>query len=434
MSEGEITDFGRAKHASERRAPTPVLEGEGKVVEFGRNAQQEPPEVRFSEIREGNPALEEHFQRVESQGTRSQEAFIFGVGTLETIFSIRNSPFYNDEEKGKLVSKELAELKEVLAEKQENAWMSPYVEVFIRKRRKDVPSEHRDALVEDWLNDPRSIPDNVVEDMLSHHIEELRREQTLFEAQLPKLISNFRKRIEPLIEKGYVNRDVVEERISRAKMVIYDPLRSEEDAQGEGFHFQNTDVVGVRRPINFTKDLEEVITHEWFHLLSGRVYVGVSRGDYNHAIAIRAGFMQDRFPQEGKSFSSKRNAKYSWLNEAMTQELTVGTLGIVEKFKEIYGDERDLFSLLMKKGKEKIPFDLFLRAYFENDDPQAGEDQRLERLGALYGQIRESYEPGFLDALDLFVHKYGVNRAISAMNHNWKMIPAIVKNVQKEAA
>jgi len=63
---------------------------------------------------------------------------------------------------------------------------------------------------------------------------------------------------------------------------------------------------------------------------------------------------------------------------------------------------------------------LFLAAYFENDDPSEDADTRMNNYGKLLQTISESYDRNFFRNLNRYVGYHGVKKAVRVFSEDWQ--------------
>ncbi len=120
-----------------------------------------------------------------------------------------------------------------------------------------------------------------------------------------------------------------------------------------------------------------------------------------------------------------KNHRFHWLNEAVTETVTLNLLS--RENSASYVPERELLDLLLKKGGKKLPQQLFIDAYFESYDPEKPVDEHIPAWKKLYAEINEAYRPGFLLQLDKYIKRNDVKSAIKLMKLDWETIQWVIE-------
>lgn len=280
----------------------------------------------------------------------------------------------------------------------------------------DVPS------AVDNLFDPQLVSDIKYVRILKHHNDLFKKKVGDFELRKPEYQENLLKRLR---EASYIPSHVKQLADGRLKDTIFtleDALTATLEERFGSFSIVNGKVsIAEQVP----KDLEEhVFTHEALHALSGRTII-VRRFDGDPYGAVEHQRVGLRIYEFGKF------ENFRWLNEAITEELTLGLLEKEES--KIYFAERYLMKLLGTNGSAVIPFELFVNAYFEDYDPSKPPGERIPEWKKLYGAINEAYAPGFLTRLDAFVKANGIVAAFETMAKDWHVIMDTETRAEKKS-
>jgi len=249
---------------------------------------------------------------------------------------------------------------------------------------------------------------------------ELRRLHDLSD-RLPGLIASSADRIHCAIDDGIlpITYDRVESRLEEMTMIVDTSTVDDDLKDSAGIYYPDSGLTRLLTGIQEGEE-EEVVVHEMIHVLSGREIIGYRGQDgQNGFLARRSGLLlhnvkvtyptsYHELPQQGD---------FMWLNEAITEELT---LRVLQQSYGTYIEERELFNLLRKRGKHFIPMRSFLDAYFEDYDPNVPEAERTPHIQALMKEIEDTYWPDFLKSLDDIATMMGVEAAISIMKAGYQ--------------
>ncbi len=147
--------------------------------------------------------------------------------------------------------------------------------------------------------------------------------------------------------------------------------------------------------------------HEFLHVLTN---------DYENIISYKnkSNNISNKGNQSsGVMFSGLSNHRFIWLNEAVTESLTI-KLNNAENSKS-YNKERKLLDLLnqKKKPETKLDFNLLTKIYFRHlkirqDDKTTAIDEWRE----FSKEVDLAFGPKFLVKLDLFIEKNGIKKAL----------------------
>ncbi len=154
-------------------------------------------------------------------------------------------------------------------------------------------------------------------------------------------------------------------------------------------------------------ELFHTFCHEVLHMLSGKTVVM----KYEEGAEHLAEFDHKKI---GLSHVGKKVKRFWWLNEALTDHLTLELTGEERKY-AAYKKELELLELLRTKGKKEIPLQIFLNTYFESFDPNQAEEERLKQWRQLRLEIAEAYKPDFIIELDRIIQEKGIDEAIKSL-------------------
>lgn len=277
------------------------------------------------------------------------------------------------------------------------------------------------------------LPDNVFVNLLTRHVRAVKESKEEITRELPDFQRRLYERLENAISSGVlpINNRTMENRWKTHTVKIADPLKLEPQAGGffnpnNYFHEgSNPDVVflSVNCASYFggnRQQRESIYTHEMMHLLSGRsmLAIEVSQSSLSPDVTMDIGDENSDMILHQRIGLGIGN-QFIWLNEAMTEVLT---MELLQNESRIYSKEREVLQLLRTSGKSAIPDYLFKNAYFENYDPSKPQGQRVLKWQALYRAINEAYKPGFLIKLDQYVVNKGIIATIKAMQQDWTVI------------
>lgn len=111
-----------------------------------------------------------------------------------------------------------------------------------------------------------------------------------------------------------------------------------------------------------------------------------------------------------------KNDSLSWLNETAADYLFLVCCCGIPPFSAELKDH--LITLLSKQGRSPFDPGLFLKAFFENDRPEAGAKRPI--WNELVKTINTSYEAGFLNQLGLLMRGQGLDTVTEIMKSGWE--------------
>lgn len=185
------------------------------------------------------------------------------------------------------------------------------------------------------------------------------------------------------VEKGELPQTALDNlhRIDEALIILTDVLKSSDNdalgtAHGESNYIRIDNVHFSEDPKG---EIKNTIFHEFYHLLSGSsITIREEARDWGHYLSAFLKKTGLRLNTQGRLF-------LSWLNEAITEDLTLNSSDYKIDGEDtydgsgIYVDERKEFHDLIKKGVSK---QLFIDAYFENfvEDPNKKPGEKYTKL------------------------------------------------------
>ncbi|MCC6643330.1 hypothetical protein IT411_01145, partial [Candidatus Peregrinibacteria bacterium] len=240
------------------------------------------------------------------------------------------------------------------------------------------------------------MPDEILISMSSAYEDFLEKKRKEFKEKLPTLIDSIKQKIYAAIDNGQipVKKSKVKQVLKYTVIDLADPVVMKLE-KIRGLYEADRRSILLDATLD-PKDMEKVLMHEIMHALSGQTNLlitgkeyGIEYEDLNH---LRVGL----------GFTSKSG--FRWLNEAMTEALTIATLKLPDS--NSYSEERKLLEILMKH----INPELLKKAYFEEYNPKIAAEQRLPAWRALTQAIDQKFGPKFLIRLNKFIQDYDSSR------------------------
>ena len=261
------------------------------------------------------------------------------------------------------------------------------------------------------------IPNGLFLVMLKHHQESyLNRNKEFSEETFPKLREFFLARLPELIKSGVpVDLEEAAVRANEMKGYLADSLGTARMEPGiSGTSNAQTGRIGLSDSVTDSKKIEEIVFHELMHAISGKSPV-LETNDPNPMIRIQ----NDR---SGVSFMKQKSIppRFTWLDEAVTEELTLKVAGKVPKQNEVYKQEIAMLGLLRVQGKKPIPDNTVYAAYFEGYD--TADPERVPAWKEFAKSVAEAYDPKLLLQLDKLVQEQGIDKALEIFHKDWKSI------------
>ncbi|MES3005448.1 MAG: hypothetical protein V4664_00715 [Patescibacteria group bacterium] len=221
-----------------------------------------------------------------------------------------------------------------------------------------------------------------------------------FEKQVPRIEKEFLLDLKKLIDdpdhpltSDILSEATIHQRVSAVKVIMGDPLAMATHGVAVGIYNPDNEMIFVayERPINMSKGkdvhFEKTYRHEMIHALSGR------------SIVIDN---QYHMPHERLGVEENETGFNKWLNEAITEQLTQDLKGKRHNYIQgSYQHERELYKQLL----QRIPEELFLKAYFENTETDS--DESSPHGQALSEAINKEFGDRFMENLNISVWEKG---------------------------
>lgn len=370
-------------------------------------------ESYIKEINEYSNEYREYKTRRENELNLTPGAYIFGSDIVDRLDELeKTEPDYRAR-----CSNILLPLRAQLTHIQhEHRYARPYIEEFLGGEYKQGNSD---------------LSDIALEMRLREHVEKMKDEQERFNKEKTVLVKDYVGNLtDYLASEGVcLPHNIVASRLAFTKFFLSDPLLVEDveknkkvrgekiTAQKEnswlGKYLMSPQAVLVKAPIQYSHEIRGTLGHEVNHVLAGRSILEATKDSGEKKVFLLRNGFRSVYDDEG------RNVGYGeqWLDEAVTEQLM---LNVYNQESKSYEDERDLLHLLRKKGKREIPMNLFLAAYFENDDPSKDADTRMENYGKLLRAISESYDRNLFRTLNQYVERYGIKNAVEVFSEDWQ--------------
>lgn len=249
------------------------------------------------------------------------------------------------------------------------------------------------------------IPDKLFLAMVLRHSDFHVKKVEEFVKKESKLRASFLKRLQELVQDGALDVDfhTVVNKINKYVIHLQDVLT--QDKRVDGQIEDEKDTVHLSTLLDPETELETYI-HEMMHVASGNTSVFqsgfmIKQVNPDGLLQTKGIIKRDRI---GVCFMEGKIQRLYWLNEAVTEDLTLLFLTKFKDDKFSYPEEAKLFEFLAKSGKNVLPKKLFYDAYFE--DTTRGEMKDSPKFRRLMEAVDESYgKKDFLIRLDDFIKK-----------------------------
>ncbi len=230
------------------------------------------------------------------------------------------------------------------------------------------------------------LDDEVFEEMLRIHVENFKRKTAEFAQKLLEIKARFRSRALEAIASGYlpITVEELDRRMEATTVELCDSVENQFD-DFDGDHNVETEHIRIGSHVPEAY-WDHAITHESIHALSGRTVIHQS-GERPRLGHQRLGV---RF---ASAWADKKKARFRWLNEAITERITIDLLGESDGS---YDTEREVLQGLIDRG---IPREELYRAYFENYDAKAAVP--IPAWKKLTETIKEIYPEGMREFVRL---------------------------------
>lgn len=239
-------------------------------------------------------------------------------------------------------------------------------------------------------------------------------QETFQEFVLPKFKQRFCDDIGIMIDAGRLPLaiDFVNRVIDAIHVIVHEPSMLPEVTHADsalGVHIVDDKIIALSK--QGFRDYH-VYAHEMLHALSGETLVHKKARFHDTQWStienIRLGFR----------FNAGFDTRFNWLNEAMTETLTMQLTGDGADY--AYRSERSLLTLLCKISG--IDFSLFVDAYFEHFDPSKEGADRNPAWRKLYAALNRAFCPGFLLQLDKYIQANSIYDALDVIRKDWRGI------------
>lgn len=258
------------------------------------------------------------------------------------------------------------------------------------------------------LENINNIPLDLYQGILEVHARTYYEKDKALQEKIPAMRQRFEERIKKHIDPGVVDFEKIKEKLSDVKVVSGDYLLYSDFTVADGDHSiqDNTAViptgeialVETDRKMNFDEYQKYVYTHEMFHAVSG---VAVLGGKESPETIKELLFQRTGLLTQGK---------FRWLNEALTERLTLKVLGLDDS--SSYELERELLQMMIDRG---VPEELFTQAYFEDQKPGNG----APSLKKLIKVINKECGVRFLQDTDEAIDIYGIEDVIEEVKNDF---------------
>lgn len=285
----------------------------------------------------------------------------------------------------------------------------PDDELLAAAKQKRVSAEIVDVLCQAYREGDETLP-AVLMPIIEQRAKELDQNASEMRAELSHLLPEIRKTLQLAIADGTlpISQELLDERFNNLSFEVIDPLSADLEEIG-GSYETNTHQVFLDASLP-AAERESVVLHEVLHGLSGQTsfILHDEMPDVVMTEETRSGlhFSAQTF-REDVSQPKERALDLRWLNEAVTESLTIELSKKTEG--AAYKNERQLLALLTGEGG--VPKETVVRAYFENTPAQAQADQRSNPdVRALFRQSNEQFGQRFLVNLDHFIAAHDRNK------------------------
>ena len=243
---------------------------------------------------------------------------------------------------------------------------------------------------------------------------------------LPGFKESFVNNLELLRQSGGLDLspDEVAKKMDKVRVDFfsrYSELAAKVKAPGVNTPFSSVfielDPYDSRGDENLRPTLQHIYNHEMFHVISGSLFLTTPRhlGIYNTA-QHRQGLSFG--PKVGTDVESmEKKERFTWLNEAVTENLALSISKDGADDFATYRAERVLLSLLINgpvgEGSVRVDRNKFYQAYFEDYKAEDSDEIRLKKWKELIRSINEAYYPGFLVKIDKLIKEKNIGYVIS---------------------
>ncbi len=249
----------------------------------------------------------------------------------------------------------------------------------------------------------KTIPAELLMKFLVVHFERVQEQQKFLERIVPEIKNEFKEAVTEAVEQGLLPASVIQvvDRIDDIQVWLKDELftlvkdNSQNDATTKLGTFNAWGHVMVNNILfkdseeDTLRNIKETLFHEFMHELSGR----------SLSMRHHVDFAKQEFPVL-KKVGTQIRQRYTWLNEAITEWLTLKLIGAqydesdMTQYKgsQSYIKERKELDRLISLGLEE---EVILAAYFQNflssDQPQEHHGKGFAQLVKSINQIEGQY-------------------------------------------
>ncbi|MEK7561879.1 MAG: hypothetical protein AAB541_03390, partial [Patescibacteria group bacterium] len=275
------------------------------------------------------------------------------------------------------------------------------------------------------------LPDEVFESFVRFHISNFKEQVVDFEAELESYRGRFLEQAKSVIEAGLlpISHELLERRMSHVALKAHNYLDSALDEIWGSYNDRDKVIRIVEKaPLEVRY---HTFVHEMLHALSGVTILKKTHGEDEEdalSVDLSLGMEASYEPQRGGLHISGKpldvvrhrgrfmiltQERFGWLNEAITEALT---LELVDEKEGAYQSNRELLELIEGTmfGTVKDPRFLFVRAYFENYEPQ--DEYRIPAWKELNRAVNKAFGLEGVSGLayiDKVVQASGVQMAIN---------------------
>lgn len=245
------------------------------------------------------------------------------------------------------------------------------------------------------------IPDSLIENLFSAHIQKMTERQHEFEDnELPALLSVIDQKITHAIQSGAlpVSRSRWQKTKDSTTVIVRDSLRNVDGTEGNA----NGAIISISPDTSFEQKIHIAI-HEFIHRLAGKLLIKTTVIETEDAqpVATEVDYITAR---GGLLFQGLfyRSPKRQWLNEAVTEDLAMEING--QESSDAYTTERQLLETLVQAlgpGSRE----LLRTVYFERYDVNKASTKRLVRYKQLTQFVNAKLGSNFLNRLEKFLNQ-----------------------------